>query len=781
MGRFSAPDDHHHNNNDVDSAEPMDWTMISDDEHDSNVNTNDDVMMLARMRLDDDDTTCNDNYLTGMNDNTTRQNGVMVAYDNASPSSSANNINPSMSASEMMEIDDDIHNDSHLLRHQHTNDEVNTSLLQITQQCLQQLQLSHDYYSQQQYRRRRRNKKIFTVAITIALFTAIVLKWHAPPPPRLTLLHYKKYYLLDAKAISSSLQRNNNNIINNDLTIPHHETWVEFTSDVIQLLSATILYTSSVIWYVMSNSFTYAALDVRDSVIDLIGNRWGGFDQLLSSSTTFSNDNGYSSPRNVIQVSRNLEECPIRIQAACNHHTMLPRGAVNNINARITEGLSTEESLRQSPSMVSLPSQKIALQLIAEGIDSWGEDMVENISSKEVIHRMASFINRMDGGADSSLLTQSGLQNNGLISQYTGRDIGTETERSSLEWILPPAKGFLFIGPEAVGKRFVARRLADWLFTHCSGNKFYEDDACVADEMKNYDKARSPVLEIIAGDSLTEDNWKNISFRHRITEHIQLRKGLGSVIIIHHIEELGDDDLLFDIINVLNGKSKSIPLTNGNLDDKNASCDGSVFLLTSEEWGTKRIFQMIQHNDGLMNLPWKRLISGIRREIDSHLQYGQRLNSRASIVPFLPFQRDDLLLVIQKWFQDLSDKYQGVRWVRLDVSFSALEYVVGTHHIDYLDLYHDGLIQPTGNRYNEMSQRSSSITFSTNGANGLSENSLYSLLMTKLKSESRRRPNAVAFLDVDEGKLEYIFSWYDSENVNADERETQWRMPLTLL
>mmetsp|Transcript_11777 Transcript_11777/g.16898 ORF Transcript_11777/g.16898 Transcript_11777/m.16898 type:complete len:244 (+) Transcript_11777:225-956(+) len=217
--------------------------------------------------------------------------------------------------------------------------------------------------------------------------------------------------------------------------------------------------------------------------------------------------------------------------------------------------------------------------------------------------------------------------------------------------------------------------------------------------------------------------------------------------------------------------------------DEVVSCDGTVFLLTTELWGTKRIFQMIQQNGGLKNLPREALLSGIRWEDDSHLQYWQRLDSHTTIVPILPFQQDDLLLIVKTWFQELSNKYQGIRWARLDVSTSALEHIVGADQVDYLDSYNDGHLQPTKARDGDESHQLFSKplrTFSTKGAHALYQNALYVTLKSMLKSsDTRRRPYNVAFLDVDQDTLDYCLGWCDPAHTVLNECETHWRLPLS--
>jgi hypothetical protein len=482
----------------------------------------------------------------------------------------------------------------------------------------------------------------------------------------------------------------------------------------------------------------------------------------------------------------------------------------------------------------SLPkSQTLALQIIAGGIDSWGQDLIEN-ASVDTVQLMATSVMKRTASSPSSSLN-SNVQNHhhhhhddaaSIINcENNGNDISSSSTSSCsannnennaatlLEWILPPAKGFLFVGPAGVGKLHVAQRVADWFFAHCNNRDISssssrssiqsswpdDDDDDDDNEMR---KTNHPVLQILATGGIHDDST-TAKTRRSIIQHLQRRKGLGSVIIIHHIENL-DDSLLSDIVHVLNGDANTIPNCaddDGKIDydkiDDELSSDGTVFLLTSEQWGTKRIFQMIQRNNGLTSeglLPMNEgLLSGIRLEVDSHLMMKRKyhwqrrkLNSHMMIVPFLPFQEDDMLLIMQSRFQELSMKYKDVHWVQFDVSTSALSFSVGVDRVDYLDLYDDGNFQPTEVRDadDESHQQSSSssskplITFSTNGAHALRDNFIYTTLKSKLIGGTRRRPYKAAFLDLDEDTLEYVLSWCDPDHADVKECEEEWRLRL---
>ncbi len=823
MGRFSAPDDNHRSNHqaDADAAEPMDWTMISDDEHVTNTShDDDDVMMLARMQLNDNTVVDDNDVGDAACDSACTSRGAMIAYNN----NASLHHHASMSENDDVVDRHDAMTENASANHSNSNSN-DAALLQMTQHCLQQLQLSNNYNymhqlqlednEQQRHMKRKRNRQIITsILITASIITA-VLKVHAPPPPPVlkqnSILNQN---LLDQGASVSSLvgeslpfsstssSSSNNDV--NEPTITHHETWGEYTSHMAQLTSAALLYTTSVFWYAISNSFRYAALDVKDSIVTVMRNCRNGYNAQFSSLSDSITAEGDGNNDSGNRVRRERAACPIRIQAAYNRHALLPRGAAcsdnNNIDdedPRIMEGFSTEESLRQQPRMVSLPSQNIALEVIAQGIDSWGENLVEDaISSVDVLRRMASFMTGMVSGTDSDAAPSSSssscevVQDEFLDNDTNGEGIVVNGKGSNYhEWILPPAKGFLFVGPAGVGKLHVAQRLANWFFAHCNdkSNSNSSDQSYTSKgDADNGNIRAKPILEIIAGDNMAEVEGRGeMSKRGSIIQHIHRRKGLGSVIIIHHIERLGDDGLLSDIVKVLNGNANTIPyaeMNHGNDEkmDEVVCCDGTVFLLTTEIWGTKRIFQMINQNGGPKNLPREALLSSIRWEVDSHLQYWQNLNSRTTIVPFLPFQQNDLLLIVKTWFQELSNKYQAIRWARLDVSSSALEYIVGADQVGYLNLYNDGHLQPTNTDGNESHKIYSKplLTFSTNGAHALYQNALYTALKSKLKSkDTRRRPCNVAFLDMDQDTLDYCLSWCDPAHAVLNECETHWRLP----
>ena len=224
---------------------------------------------------------------------------------------------------------------------------------------------------------------------------------------------------------------------------------------------------------------------------------------------------------------------------------------------------STEDYLRQTIG-TSLSPQNMALKIIAERLDTWG------LLSVEEAHASAS-------SGDSSL-------------------------------VLPPAIGFLLVGPEGVGKMRTARRLEHFLLTgHCS------DDTSLS---------RS-VFEVLVAPGNVE---RAQSMKEKVVDHIHSRGGLGSVIIIHHIESM-PVPFVTEISHVIQGKYHSLSYqTPENLVE--ASCNGTVFVMTSRQWGTKSIFQVLTKNGGLNGLSRETLIKSIRRELeDAHLSHLSKLAS----------------------------------------------------------------------------------------------------------------------------------------------------------
>ena len=113
-----------------------------------------------------------------------------------------------------------------------------------------------------------------------------------------------------------------------------------------------------------------------------------------------------------------------------------------------------------------------------------------------------------------------------------------------------------------------------------------------------------------------------------LVNHIRSRDGLGSVIIIHHIESL-PAQVIHEIAQVVNGKSST--LSYGTSDDKlvETSCNGTVFIMTSRQWGTFSVFQHIEQYNGSKGLHrnGESLIYSIRDEVDSHLDSSNKFAS----------------------------------------------------------------------------------------------------------------------------------------------------------
>jgi hypothetical protein len=147
---------------------------------------------------------------------------------------------------------------------------------------------------------------------------------------------------------------------------------------------------------------------------------------------------------------------------------------------------------------------------------------------------------------------------------------------------------------------------------------------------------------------------------------------------------------------------------------------------------------------------------------------------KLTIVPFLPFQQDDLKSILRSRIQYINTKYEGLNWKRLHLSNTALDYFLSTEHVEYFDLFGKDNDDP-----------SSILTFSLRGAKALEGNALVKALHTKLINGTRRQPYKVAVVDVsalgDNYSIrEAVFSWCaDDESGALEECEEEWRLMLS--
>ncbi len=286
-------------------------------------------------------------------------------------------------------------------------------------------------------------------------------------------------------------------------------------------------------------------------------------------------------------IRNNIQrECPIRLPAARIHewNSLFPN------NRSFFDELSTVENSHWH--WANLTNQAPALELIAKSMNSWGRDIVES-APPNLLHRVTE-------------------------SWKWGSDAHPYGNLRSSHLVLPPARGMLLVGPEGAGKRHVAQGLAALLFDHCWEPSEDEDSA---------ERTRQPVLQILAED---HGDWPGDrdgldrrnggldglhSAKKKIVDHIQIREGLGSVVIVHHMEHL-TNSLLEEFSEVLSGKSNN--LSYDSSDGKvEAACDGVLFIFTSKRVGTRRIMQEIQDSGGIDELDYDSMVSSIRREVEN--------------------------------------------------------------------------------------------------------------------------------------------------------------------
>lgn len=282
-----------------------------------------------------------------------------------------------------------------------------------------------------------------------------------------------------------------------------------------------------------------------------------------------------------------VSACPIRIPAASYRIAHTHRDA-----KIISEGImidtvwSTEEHLRQTIG-TSLSPQNLALKIISERLDLWGNDLVETTP-------MALLQNM------SLALVSSSHDEKGFLID---KDVVSE-------WILPPAFGLFIVGTAGVGKRTIAHQLAQSLLGHCRDVSRQDIiDGVLEVVMSRYD----------TGESFHQEERVQ-SLKELIVNHVHLREGLGSVVILHHIESM-PPSIVSDIIQVLNGKAHAITYISLDNELVEANCNGTVFVMTSKVWGTNSIFRHLEKN-GSWNVMQSRdkLISSVREQVDSYLE-----------------------------------------------------------------------------------------------------------------------------------------------------------------
>jgi hypothetical protein len=367
-------------------------------------------------------------------------------------------------------------------------------------------------------------------------------------------------------------------------TANHHETWAIFSHQLMR-------YVSSVAWYALSNSFRYAWDEIRLGCVTF----WHEIQPVWSSKMreslwalvalveshllwmrsicnlhTAATDEMQQQKNHVNLIDKEISKFISRVPAAHGYRRTHRDTADNNDIIMGNAAWSTEDYLRQTIG-TSLSPQNLALKTISERIDAW------------------EIVSRLDDVDDS----------------YIHHDTHITSKFN-----LPPAIGIVIVGQEGVGKLRTARRLAHYLL---SGNNSLEgNDGGGALEINvntrdNIDRLQSSVTETI------------VNFMHQ-------REGIGSVIIIHHIEAM-PIPIMADIANLLSGNHNTISYQASNGTTISTSCNGTLFVLTSQI-GARSILQSIEQNHGLKRLNREMLIESVRRELNnSPFEYSSKLAS----------------------------------------------------------------------------------------------------------------------------------------------------------
>ena len=459
--------------------------------------------------------------------------------------------------------------------------------------CTQRDEISHNILEQQKncLLKAKRSAAIRrTITITAVTIFSVVLKRYAPPPPpilNLSPIDTSKLstdHTIDTTTDYYAVRHLPDQSVHGNASgmggVIQHETWARYSRHLLYLVYHAMVYVPSVAWYALSNSFRYAWDEMRDGYVvfwqrsDDARNEnlfwtYPNMEKLISIITSIRShvkhyvklDEGDSHATTDIQNQKDIKvdelELPICMHAAPdNRKTWSARcGTAYRDDSSTSESAvgswSTEDYLRQMIG-TSLSPQNMALKIIAERLDTWG-----------------------------------------LLSVEEAQASASSGDSSSA---LPPAIGFLLVGPEGVGKMRTARRLEQYLLAgHCSDDTYLSRG----------------VLEVLVAPGNVE---RAQSMTEMIVDHIHSRGGLGSVIIIHHIESM-PVSFVTEISHVISGKYHSLSYqTPENLVE--ASCNGTVFVMTSRQWGTKSIFQTIQQNGGMNRLSRETLIKSIRREVE---------------------------------------------------------------------------------------------------------------------------------------------------------------------
>jgi len=144
-------------------------------------------------------------------------------------------------------------------------------------------------------------------------------------------------------------------------------------------------------------------------------------------------------------------------------------------------------------------------------------------------------------------------------------------------------------------------------------------------------------------------------------------------------------------------------------------------------------------------------------------------NHFSIIAPLLPLQRQDINSLLISKFDQLDRTLRGTQWKRLEISNDAINLFVDEDHVEYFDLFR----KDTTN--SDKKSDKALLTFSVSGAMTLDQNSWWKALSNKIVDGTRRRPNDVAFIDIDKESHETVFCWMDDNDV-SDHCKEEWRL-----
>ena len=651
MGRYSVPQYDHDDDGDNNNDDPMEWEdLVADNNHNdhhniNNGNGNRNGGNIYNSNLNDIGSKLQDMSMHNDNHHHSRQSSA----SGVSHSADANIYTNGHHEHEREHEDDHDHAPSSTYdNNSHTsNQRQNQATLQLmAEQCTNMNPYQSNQYNmnmmeqevaQLQKSTKRKRRIIQTFAIILVAIVSIVLKRYAPPPPpiasvlNLNVKHHGDYpstlkevfSSFSADTATDKSHTNNNELEDDDNKVIQHEhehvqyeTWADYSKHVFHLVHHATVYGMSVGWYTISNSFKYAideardkfvSNDARDTNVNNVGMLnmnmnlgIGVKDALISfcntvrqslgmqytTTATYTADNHiYNHPQSQSKSDDDTDTAKQKPSDSDNNNeatassscsTTCPIHIPSTKNHKIP-WFTTEDFLRQTIGS-SLSPQNLALKVIATSLDAWGR-----------------------------------------TSEEEGAPIDTATDTDN---ILPPAIGFLLVGSTGVGKLHTARRMAHLLLGHCVPYNTTDDGGGVASvEEEELDG----LLEVIAREDGAQQRQQH-SVKDQIVNHLLRRKGFGSVIILHHIERLLPRDILPELSLVLSGKSDTLtyftPSSEGDnnaLVKKEVSCNGTVFLLTSKQWGSETILRHIRSNDGLINgLNRDTLVSSVEEEVDSH-------------------------------------------------------------------------------------------------------------------------------------------------------------------